>query len=73
MGILFDENAIVPTKRIDIRRYEPQPFKERYLSNFLFFPLTTNRAISLDDLHETTSSSPQTEDLIKGKQSVGER
>lgn len=33
MSILFDENALIPTKRIDIRRHEPQPFKERYAAN----------------------------------------
>jgi hypothetical protein len=32
MGVLFDENAMIPTKRIDIRRHEPLPFKERCLS-----------------------------------------
>eukprot|EP00026_Physarum_polycephalum_P001335 Phypoly_transcript_01336.p1 GENE.Phypoly_transcript_01336~~Phypoly_transcript_01336.p1 ORF type:complete len:1082 (+),score=210.12 Phypoly_transcript_01336:99-3344(+) len=28
MGVLFDENAMIPTKRIDIRRHDPLPFKE---------------------------------------------
>jgi hypothetical protein len=67
MSILFDENAMLPTKRIDIRRYEPLPFKERYFSSGEKRKLASNSSLlrSLDDLHEPASS-PQTEDLIKG-------